>query len=58
MSIFVEYDFTMQWILTYPDYSLIRTHVWEPIHIPQQKVPHLSENSVIRTVSVGTEVSG
>ena len=38
--------------------SLIRTHVWEPIPIPQQKVPHLSGNSVIRTVSLGTEVSG
>ena len=37
---------------------LIRTHVWEPIPIPQQKVPHLSGNSVIRTVSLETEVSG
>ena len=27
--------------LTYPDYSLIRTHVWEPILIPQQKVSSL-----------------
>ena len=34
------------------------THVWEPIPIPQQKVTHLSGNSVIRTVSLGTEVSG
>ena len=28
------------------------------IPIPQQKVTHLSGNSVIRTVSLGTEVSG
>ena len=34
-----------QWSLTYPDYSLIGTHVWEPIRIPQQKVPHLSGQS-------------
>ena len=52
----------LQWNLaypdpTYPDYSLIQTPVWEPIPIPQQKVPHLYGNSVIRTVSLGTEVS-
>ena len=44
--------------LTYPEHSLIRTPVWEPISILQQKVAHLSGNSVIRTVSLGTEVSG
>ena len=44
--------------LTYPDYSLIQTHVWEPIPISQQKLTHLSGNSVIRTVSLGTKVSG
>ena len=44
--------------LTYPDYSLIQTPVWEPIHIPQQKVTQLSGNSVIRTVSLGMAVSG
>ena len=44
--------------LNYPDYSLIQTPVWEPIPIPQQKVTYLSGNSVIRTVSLGTEVSG
>ena len=38
--------------------SLIRTPVWEPIPIPQQKVTHLSGNSVIRTVSLGMEVFG
>ena len=37
--------------------SLIRTPVWEPIPIPQQKVTRLSRNSVIRTVGLGTEVS-
>ena len=37
---------------------LIRTPVWEPIPIPQQIMTHLSGNSVIRTVSLGTEVSG
>ena len=44
--------------LTYPDYSLIPTHVWEPIPIPQHKVTHLSGNSVIRIVSLGTVLSG
>ena len=48
----------IQWSLTYPDYSLILTHVWEPIPIHQQLVPNLSRNSVIRTVSLGKEVSG
>ena len=41
----------------YSGASLIRTSltsVLEPIHIPQQKVTHLSVNSVIRTVSLGT----
>ena len=52
----------VQWSLTYPDisypdYSLIRTPVWETIAIPLQKVTHLSGNSVIRTVSLGTKVS-
>ena len=28
----------IQWSLIYPDYSLIRTHVWELIPILQQKV--------------------
>ena len=42
---------------TYPDYSLIRTHP-EPIPIPQQKMPHISGNSVIRTFSLGTKVFG
>ena len=37
--------------------SLIQTPVWEPTPIPQQKVTHLYGNSVIRTVSLGTEVS-
>ena len=46
----------VQWSLTYPDptypdYSLIWTHVWEPIPIPQQKVPHFSGSLVIRTCS-------
>ena len=43
--------------LTYPDYSLIWTLVWVLIPIPKQKVTPLSVNSVIRTVSLGTEVS-
>ena len=47
----------VQWSLTYPDYSLIWTHAWEPILIPQQKVTHLCGNSFIRTVSQGTELS-
>ena len=38
--------------------SLIRTPYWEPIPMPQQKVTHLPGNSVIRTVSLGTEASG
>ena len=42
---------SVQSSLTYPDYSLIRTPVWEPIPMPQQKVTHLSGNSLIRTVS-------
>ena len=55
-------DSTLQWILTYPDptypyYSLIWTHVWEPIPIPQQKVPHLSGNSVNRTRNRGVWIS-
>ena len=53
-----RYSLNVQCSLTYPDYSLIWTPVWEPIPIPQQKVTHLSGNSVIWTVSLGTEVSG
>ena len=60
VNTFVQY---VLWSLTYPDttypdYSLVRTHVWKSIPIPQQKVTHLSRNSVIRTVSLGTEVFG
>ena len=43
---------------TYPDYLLIRTPVWGPISISHHKVTHLSGNSIIRTVTLGTEVSG
>ena len=39
-------------------YSFIQKTVWEPIHIPNYIVIHLSVNSVIRTVSLGTKVSG
>ena len=38
--------------------SLIRTPVSERIHIPNYKVIHLYGNSVIRTVSLRTKVSG
>ena len=40
----------------YSGASLSWTHVWEPIPILQQKVPHLSGNSVIQTVSLGRGV--
>ena len=41
--------------IIYSGASLIRTPVWEPIPIHQQKVTHLSGNSVIRTAILGTE---
>ena len=44
-------NFSIQWSLTYPDYSVIRTYVWEPIPIHQQRMTHLSGNLGIRTVS-------
>ena len=51
MYLGIELAIIVQWSLTYPDptypdYSLIRTPDWEPIPIPQQKVTHLSGQSV------------
>ena len=43
----MEEHVQLQRILTYPDYWLIRTPVWEPISIPQQKMTHLSGQSVL-----------
>ena len=54
--------FKVKWSLTYTDliyqeHSLIRTYVQDPIHFLDYNVIPISGNSVIQTVSLGTEVS-